>query len=271
MIESFSGKTVVITGAGRGIGREIAEEFAAAGANVMIGARTMSYAEEALAAIRRAGGTAEAFQLDVKDKAGCIALINTAAARFGGIDVVIHSAADIAHGGLGHVSDEALEAGIASIAKAAWWLLEAARPHLAKARDGGRFIAISSVNGPVTIVPEMTAYAMAKSALDAFIRGAALDLVEEGITVNAVVPGFIASARATTILGDAGVASYGAAVPVGRAGTAGDIAHACFFLASARASYVTGANVKVDGGATISTSARGGILDAKLKLQRETV
>lgn len=269
MTESFSGKTVVITGAGRGIGRGIAEEFAAAGANVMIGARTISYADEALAEIRSEGGTAEAFQLDVKDKAACIALIEAAVARFDSVDVLIHSAADIAHGGLGHVNDEALEAGMASTAKAAWWLLEAARPHLAKARDGGRFIAISSVNGPVTIVPGMTAYAMAKSALDAFVRGAALDLISEGITVNTVVPGFIASARATAILGPDGVATYGASVPVGRCGTAGDIAHACFFLASARASYVTGTNVKVDGGATISTSQRGGILDAKLKEQRE--
>ncbi len=269
MTESFAGKTVVITGAGRGIGRGIAEEFAAAGANVMIGARTMSYADEALRVIRGAGGTADAFQLDVKDKAACTALIDATTARFDGIDVLIHSAADVAHGGLGHVSDAAFEAGMASIAKAAWWLLEAARPHLASAPDGGRFIAISSVNGPVTIVPGMTAYAMAKAALDAFVRGAALDLAAEGITVNAVVPGFIASARATAVLGADGVATYGAAIPVGRAGTLGDIAHACLFLASARASYVTGTNVKVDCGATISTSQRGGILDAKLKEQRE--
>ena len=269
MTERFDRKTVIITGAGRGIGRGIADTFAAAGANVMIGARTMSHAEAALAAIRDAGGTAEAFHIDVKEKATCIALIAATISRFGSIDVLIHCAADIAHGGLGQVSDEALEAGFASIAKAAWWLLEAARPHLSQARDGGRFIAISSVNGPVTMVPGMTAYGMAKSALDAFVRGAALDVVAENITVNAVVPGFIASARATEVLGAAGVAAYGAGVPVGRPGTAGDIAHACLYLASARASYVTGTNLKVDGGATISTSRRDGLLDTKLKQQTQ--
>ena len=110
---------------------------------------------------------------------------------------------------------------------------------------------------------------MAKSALDAFVRGAALDVVSENITVNCVVPGFIASARATDILGIEGVETYGASVPVGRPGTAGDIAHACFFLASARASYVTGTNIKVDGGSTLSTSQRGGFLEDKLKQQHE--
>lgn len=269
MTESFAGKTVIITGAGRGIGRGIAEEFASAGAKVMIAARTISYAEEAQAFIRAAGGEVEIFKIDVKEKSACVALIEDTVARFGGIDVLIHCAADIPHGGLGEVSDEALEAAIASTAKAAWWLLEAARAHLTKAKDGGRFIAIGSVNGPVTIVPGMTAYAMAKSALDAFVRGAALDVVSESITVNCVVPGFIASARATDILGVEGVEVYGAAVPVGRAGTAVDIAHACFFLASARASYVTGTNIKVDGGSTLTTSQRGGILDDKLKQQRE--
>ena len=267
----FTGKTVTVTGAGRGIGRGIAEAFAAAGANVMLGARTMSYAEEALAAIRTAGGTAETFHLEVKDKAGCIALVAATVERFGGIDILIHSAADIAHGGLGQVSDEALEAGFASIAKAAWWLLEAARPYLSQAQGGGRYIAIGSVNGPVTMVPGMTAYGMAKAALDAFIRGAALDVVAENITVNAVVPGFIASARAVAVLGDAGVATYGAGVPVGRAGTPADIAHACFYLADARASYVTGTNIKVDGGATISTSQRGGFLDQQLQKQHAKV
>ena len=153
MTESYSGKTVIVTGAGRGIGRGIAEAFAAAGAKVVIAARTLSYAQEALAAITEAGGAAEIFQIDVKDKQACLALIEHTAARFGGIDVIVHSAADIPHGGLGQVSDAGIDAGFDSIVKAAWWMLQAARPHLSKARDGGRFIAIGSVCGPVTVVP----------------------------------------------------------------------------------------------------------------------
>ena len=268
MTESFAGRTVIVTGAGRGVGRGIAEAFAAAGANVMLAARTQSHAEDVLAAIRATGGSADIFQIDVKEKARCQALVGATVARFGGLDTIVHSAADIPHGGLGQVSDDALEAAMTSIAKAAWWLLDSARLHLAAATSGGRFIAIGSVNGPVTMVPGMTAYGMAKSALDAFVRGAALDVVAENITVNAVVPGFIASARAKAILGEAGVDAYGAAVPVGRAGTPADIAHVCLFLASARSSYITGTNIKIDGGSTISTSQRGGFLDRKLQEQQ---
>ncbi len=267
-MESFADKTVIVTGAGRGVGRGVSEAFAEAGAHVMIAARTMSYAEEALAEIRSKGGSAEIFQIDVKDKARCLALVDATVERFGGLDVIVHSAADIPHGGLGQVSDKAIDAGFDSIAKAAWWILQAARPHLAQARDGGRFIAISSVCGPVTMVSGMTAYGMAKSALDAFVRGAALDLARENITVNAVVPGLIASARAKDILGDAGLSAYSAGIPVPRPGTPADIAHACFFLASARAGYVTGTNIKVDGGSTLSTSDSSGILDRSLKNQQ---
>ncbi|MFX8362578.1 SDR family oxidoreductase, partial [Acinetobacter baumannii] len=77
------------------------------------------------------------------------------------------------------------------------------------------FIAIGSVNGVATTVPNMTAYGMAKAALDAFVRGAALDVVADGITVNAISPGLIASDNARAVLGEAGLASFGATIPVG--------------------------------------------------------
>ena len=171
------------------------------------------------------------------------------------------------YGGLGAVSDERLEAGLASIAKAAWWLLDAARPHLAQAATGGRFIAIGSVNGTASVVPNMTAYGMAKAALLAFVRGAAVDVVGDGITVNAIQPGLIASDHAREVLGDAGLAAYGASVPVGRAGTPADIAHACLFFASPRSDYITGASLVMDGGSTLAPArgGRGDILQDRLK------
>jgi len=267
-VESFSGKTVVVTGAGRGIGRGIAAAFAEAGARVILGARTLVPATEAAAAITAAGGTARAVEVDIARHADCRALIDAAVAAYGSVDIVVHAAADIPHGGVGHVDDDRMEAGFASIAKAAWWLLDAARPWLAMARDGGRFIAIGSVNGTFNVVPNMTAYGMAKAALDAFVRGAAGDVVGERITVNAINPGLVASDRARAVLGDEGLAAYGATVPVGRAGTPADIAHACLFLASARSDYITGTTIKMDGGSTVAAAAgRNEILQERLKLQ----
>lgn len=267
MIEDFSGYSVVITGAGRGLGRGLAEAFAAAGAKVMIGARTMSHAEEARNAIRAAGGAVEIRECEVSRHEDCTALIEATAAAFGSVDVVIHCAADIPMGGLGAVSDDRLEAGFASIAKAAWWLLDAAYPHMAKTGHG-RFIAIGSVAGTTTVVPNMTAYGMAKSALLAFVRGAAIDVVKDGITVNAIQPGLIASDHARRNLGDEGLAAYGATVPVGRAGETADFAHACMFFASPKASYVTGASLVMDGGSTLAANGGGGrsdILQERLK------
>lgn len=269
-MSEFAGRSVIVTGAGRGIGRGIAEAFAAEGASVMLGARTLSFAEDARTAIQAAGGRAEVCQLDVKSHQSCRDLISATVAAFGRIDVIVHCAAEIPHGGLGAVSDEALEAGFASIAKAAWWLLDAARPQLTTAPPGGRFIAIGSVNGTFVTVPNMTAYGMAKAALDAFVRGAAGDVVRENITVNAINPGLVASDNALRVLGADGLAAYGATVPVGRAGTPADIAHACFYFASEKAGYCTGTTLKLDGGSSVAPRGEGGdkVLQDRLKAQQ---
>jgi 3-oxoacyl-[acyl-carrier protein] reductase len=269
MSESFADKSVIVTGGGRGVGRGVARAFAAAGAQVMLGARTLPPAETVRAEIEADGGVAACCAADISRHADCRALVEAAAEAFGGIDIIVHAAADIPHGGLGHVDDERMEAGFASIAKAAWWLLDAARPYLGKAQDGGRFIAIGSINGTFNVVPNMTAYGMAKAALDAFVRAAAGDVVGEGITVNAVNPGLVASDRARAVLGEDGLAAYGATVPVGRAGTPEDIAHACLFLASARSDYITGTTIKMDGGSTVAAAAgRDAILQERLKAQQ---
>jgi 3-oxoacyl-[acyl-carrier protein] reductase len=269
MAESFAGKSVIVTGGGRGVGRGVAKAFAAAGARVMLGARTLAPAEAVKAEIGTEGGVAACCAADIARHADCRALVAATAKAFGGVDIIVHAAADIPHGGVGDVDDERLEAGFASIAKAAWWLLDAARPYLATAKDGGRFIAIGSINGTFNIVPHMTAYGMAKAALDAFVRAAAGDVVVEGITVNAVNPGLVASDRARAILGEDGLAAYGATVPVGRSGTPEDIAHACLFLASASSDYITGTTIKMDGGSTVAAPAgRNAILQDKLKAQR---
>lgn len=253
MSQAYSGKIVVVTGAGRGIGRAIAEAFAAAGAKVVVGARTISYGEEAVAAIRDAGGEATLCSVDVTDRSQVEALVATTVKVYGGLDIAVHSAADIPAGGL-DVTEEALDRGLASIIKAPIWLARAARPYLRKSKDGGRLIFISSVAGPRTISPGLGAYCISKGGLETFIRSTALELARENITVNGIEPGLIASARQLESMGAEGVEAVGASTPVGRAGTPEEVAHAALFLASPMSGYITGTNIIVDGGFVLSHS-----------------
>jgi len=254
MNESFANKVVIVTGAGRGIGRGIAEAFADHGATVVIATRTLSYADEALAAITARGGKAAIFQIDVNDKARIEELVADTVGRYGRLDIVVHSAADIPHGTVLSVSEEAIELGIGSMIKASFWLIRAAAPHLAKAADGGRLIFISSICGPKTIVPGRTAYGVAKAGLEALIRGAALDLARDNITVNGIEPGLIASARVKAGMDEKALAGFASTLPVPRPGTAEEIAHVALFLASQHSAYITGESITIDGGATLSTS-----------------
>src|SRR5690554_5109780 len=151
-MEDFSDKTIIVTGGGRGVGRGVGMAFAAAGANVMLGARTIYHGEGVITDIVTSGQNAECFAADIANHEDCRALVDAAIKAFGGVDIIVHDAADIPHGGSGNVADDRLEAGFASIAKAAWWVLDAARPYVAKAREGGRFIAIGSGNGTINVV-----------------------------------------------------------------------------------------------------------------------
>lgn len=254
MSESFAGKVVIVTGAGRGIGRSIAEAFAAAGAHVVLGTRTLSYAEQALAAIEASGGTASIFQLDVNERERVRALVEETVMHHGGIDVIVHSAADIPHGTLFDISDEAIELGISSIVKASFWLTRAAAPHLRNSRDGGRLIFVTSVCGPRTMIPGRIAYGVAKAGLEAFIRGAALELADDNITVNGIEPGLISSDRARGMAGIERLNAFATRIPVPRPGTPQEVAHVALFLASKHSGYITGTSILIDGGSTLSTT-----------------
>lgn len=253
MTREFEGATMAVSGGGRGIGRAIAEAFAARGARVMIGARTLSYGQDAAMAIREAGGVAEVIENDISTAEGCARLVEAAVSAFGGVDILVHSAADIPNGGV-DAPDEAIRRGLDSIVMAGFWLTRAARPHLAASKRGGRLIFITSIAGTKTVVPGRTAYGVCKSALESFIRGAALELARENITVNGIAPGLIASARPLAAMGQAALDAIGARSPAGRPGSSEEIAHAALFLASPQSAFITGHSLVMDGGSTLSTS-----------------
>lgn len=254
MKHEFAGRTAIVTGAGRGIGKSIAEAFAEAGANVMVATRTASTGQQVVDGIRAQGGTAELFALDIGEKAAVEKLVHATAERFGGIDIVVHSAADIPHGLVMEIDDEAIDAGVDSIIKASFWFTQLAVPHMKRSGAPGRLVFISSICGPRIAIPKRTAYGVCKAGLNAFVRGAALELAREGITVNGIEPGLIASGRVQDTFDDAQLSQVSARIPVGaRAGTTREIADAVLFLAAPESAYITGQMIAVDGGSTLST------------------
>lgn len=254
MSRRFEGKVVVITGAGRGMGRTIADMFVDEGAMVVIAARTVSYGKQAVAEIEARGGEALLCQTDVLSRADIFRLIDQAVARFGGIDVIVHCAAEVIYGRLLEISDDDIEKIFASNLKAAFWLTKASAPHLSKARDGGRIVLISSICGTRTVVPGLVAYGTAKAGLNAFIAGAALELARDNITVNGVEPGVTATDRMRSVTTDAQAREIASTVPLGRIGESSEIGEAVLYLASPRAGYTTGRTITVDGGLSLSTT-----------------
>lgn len=253
--QSLKGKVAIITGGGRGIGKAIALALAGQGATAVIATRTASYGEAVVNAIKGSGGKASLFALDVGERDSVRALIDDTVQRYGRIDIVVHAAATIPFGMLDQLSDDDFDKCLRSINYAAFWLTKYATPHLSKVKadGGGRIVFISSTCGPQTVLQGLTHYGMAKNGLEAFVRGAALELGPRGITVNAINPGLIASDNMKEQLSETQAAALAKSFPIARVGQTEDIANAVMFLISPQASYVTGHSLVVDGGSSLGT------------------
>ena len=243
-------RVVVITGAGRGIGRAIAQVFAQAGATVAIVTRGEGAGRETLNSILTQGGNASLTCADLGTREACEAALAQVTALHGRIDILIHNAGIFPQLLIEEITDEQLDEVMAVNLKSAFWLTRAALPHLRRA-ESPRILFTSSVTGPRVALPRLAHYAASKSGLNGFIRAAAMEFAGEGITVNGVEPGLIAT-EAMDALGDEEMArEMVAAIPLGRLGAPVDIAYAMLYLASDQAAFVTGQTIVVDGGALI--------------------
>lgn len=246
----FHGRKCIVTGAARGIGRAIALAFAAHGATVVIGDQSSAGSEATCDAIVRAGGAAQAIAVDLAKRTEIVRLMAQATGFLGGLDILIHNAAHYPLRPLPEIDSALLERTLAVNLEAAFWLTQAALPMLRRSRRG-RILITSSVTGPRVAYPGLAHYAASKAGLNGFIRSAALELAGEGITVNGVEPGMIATPAATN-LGDSDHEQWLARrIPLGRLGRPEDIAFAMLFLASEGAAYITGQTLIVDGGALL--------------------
>jgi len=247
---SFAGRTCIVTGAARGIGRAIAQAFAAHGASVVIVDRSQAAGEEVAQEIRRRGSEALAVEADVARRDAIARAVADADRHFGRIDVVIHNAGFFPLRPFEEIDETLLDLSLSVNLKAAFWLTQEALPHLRRSGHG-RVLVTSSVTGPRVAYPGLAHYAASKAGLNGFIRAAALELAKDGITVNGVEPGMIATLAVANLGGNDYRRALARSIPLGRLGQPHEIAFAMLYLASDAAAYITGQTLVVDGGALL--------------------
>jgi len=252
MFTPLTGRSVIVTGGSRGIGRGIARVFAAAGARVLIVARDEGAARSAVAEIRSAGGDASSLLVDLAEPASAERLAAAAIERHGGIDVLCCNAGIYPATPLRELTAERIDEVLAVNVRSAMLSVRACLPAMERA-GGGRVILTSSITGPITGYPGWSHYGASKAAQLGFLRTAAIELARAKVTINAILPGNILT-EGLDDLGEVYLRQMERSIPLGRLGSVEDVAHAALFLASDEAGYITGQTLVVDGGQVLPES-----------------
>ena len=250
---SLSGRSVVVTGGSKGIGRGIASVFAEAGANVAVAARSATDVDAAVTALEHLGdGKVIGVSTDVVDPASCTAMAETVVDAFGGIDVLCANAGIFPEAPLATMTPEELAEVLDVNVKGNVFSVQACLPALIDSGHG-RVILTSSITGPITGFPNWSHYGASKAAQLGFMRTAAIELAPHAITVNAVLPGNILT-EGLADMGEDYLAGMARAIPAGALGKPADIGYLAAFLATDEAAYITGQAIAVDGGQVLPES-----------------
>ena len=252
MFTPITGRSVLVTGGTKGIGKGIARVFARAGANVVVTGRTAAGGEETVRDLAGLAGTVSFVHGDVTVNADCERVVAEAVERNGGLDVLCANAGIFPMVRLTDMTAGDIDEIFATNVKGCMLSVRAALPAL-EASGHGRVILTSSITGPQSGFPGWSHYGATKAAQLGFLRSAAIELAPLQITLNAVLPGNVVT-EGLDELGPEYRKAMEDSVPQGRLGTVNDIGNAALFLATDEASYITGQALTIDGGQMLPES-----------------
>ncbi len=239
-------KIAVVTGASRGIGREIAKTLAAKGATVIVNYNgSAAKAEEVVKEIEEAGGKAEAVQCNVSEFAKAGELMDYVVKKYGRVDILVNNAGITRDNLLMKMSEEDFDAVINTNLKGAFNCIKQISRQMLKQKSG-RIVNISSVSGVMGNAGQVN-YSASKAGVIGMTKAVARELASRGITCNAVAPGFIVT-EMTDVLADSVKEAVTGQIPMKKFGETRDVANLVAFLASDEAAYITGQVICVDGG-----------------------
>jgi 3-oxoacyl-[acyl-carrier protein] reductase len=250
---SMEGRTVVVTGGSKGIGKGIARVFARSGADVLIAARDGGTLATAAAELDKEGpGRVVTVTADVAVVDDCRRIAATAVEQLGRIDVLCANAGAFPDKPFVDLTEADVDAMFAVNVKGTMFAVQACLPAL-EASGHGRVVITSSITGPITGYPGWSHYGASKAAQLGFLRTAAIELAPRKVTVNAVMPGNIAT-EGLADMGEDYIRETEAVIPQHRLGSVEDIGYAALFFASDQAGYITGQTLVVDGGQVLPES-----------------
>ena len=249
---TFQDQVVLVTGAGRGIGRALAEGFAARGARLAVNDITPGGLDETVARIAASGLTAKVFVADVASRMAVHAMIEEIREEYGRIDVLINNAGVEPHASLLELDEWDWDRTLAVNLKGAFLLTQSVG-RLMVEQGGGVILNIASIAGRAHGLKDRAAYVASKTGLIGFTREAARELAAYNIRVNAVCPGVIETEMTAALRQDpAVVARWLEDIPLHRLGSPADVVGLALFLCSPEAAYLTGQAINVDGGKVMS-------------------
>lgn len=253
MTRQLEDRVALVTGGGTGIGAAIARRFAEEGARVVICGRRSELLDAVVDGIQGSGGEAHAVPTDLVEPENVTALIEDTAKRHGRLDVLVNNAVEMVMKPMAEMTVEEWRKSLAVGLEAVFVAIKAAQP-IMTAAGRGAIVNISSLSAHLSD-PGLASYSTTKAGLEGLTRAAAIECAKHGVRVNAVCPGMIATEPGAEMLEGEPGAVLETIVPLGRFGTAEEIANCVLFLASDQATYVTGATLIADGGHSASLGA----------------